>query len=123
MTDLTEGKRFDRVSGTWLDADEYERRRAEWEERAFQRRANQGDLCTPMVIHDGMKPVQSMTNGRMYDSKSAIRQEYKRAGVVEVGTDVPKKRSEPSLYEKKKAKEARKASIAKALSYCGFGAP
>lgn len=81
--------KYDRVSMTWLDDDEWERRTADREERVFQKRANQGELCAPMIITDGMRPVQSQADGRLYDSKSTLRQHYKQAGVVEVGNDVP----------------------------------
>lgn len=121
--DLTAGKKFDRVSQTWLDPEEYERRRIINEERAFMRGASQGQLCTPMIIKDGMKAVQSMTDGKMYDSKSALRKEYKRAGVIEVGNDVPTKQPQPTRDDKRRRREARKAAIGKALSYYGFGAP
>lgn len=120
--DLTAGKKFDRVSQTWLDPDEYERRRAIYEERAFMRGGNQGELCAPMVILDGHKPVMSMTNGKIYDSKSALRAEYKRAGVIEVGNDVPMKKAAPSRDERDRAKKERKAAIGRALSQTGFGA-
>lgn len=120
--DLTAGKKFDRVSGTWLEPDEYERRRAEWEERAFMRGANQGELCTPMVILDGYKPVMSMTNGKIYESKSELRKEYRRAGVLEVGSDVPMAKATPSRDERDRAKKERKAAIGRALSQTGFGA-
>lgn len=53
------------------------------ERRVVQR----SDFACPMVVTDSMPPVQSMTNGQMYDSKSAIRSEYRRAGVIEVGND------------------------------------
>lgn len=117
----TEGKKFCRVSLTWLDAAEHDRRTAIYEEMAFQRQTRQGELTTPMIIGDGMKPVQSMTNGLMYDSKSEIRKEYKRAGVVEVGNDVQTKRATPSRDEKDRVKNARKASVGRALSRAGFG--
>jgi len=123
MPDLTAGKKFDRVSGTWLEPQEYDRRMAEWEERAFMRRSSQGDLCAPMILRDDMRPVQSMTNGKLYDSKSNLRKEYRRAGVIEVGSDVPMKRPEPTRDEKKRARQARLASIGRALSQKGFGAP
>ena len=84
--------KYDRVSFTWVSDEEMARRDADREERLFQRKANQGELCTPMVIRDSMKPVQSMGNGRVYDSKSAIRAHYKRDGFEEVGNDVPKTR-------------------------------
>ena len=119
MTDLTKGKIFDRVSQTWLEPEEHRRRMDVYEEQAFQRRANQGELSAPMVLRDEMRPVQSMTNGQMYDSKSAIRAEYRRAGVVEVGNDVPKDKPKISWASEKKK---RKASIGRALSRAGFGA-
>lgn len=120
--DLTSGKKFDRVSQTWLEPDEYDRRRAVYEERAFMRGGNQGELCTPMVILDGHKPVMSMTNGKIYDSKSALRAEYRRAGVIEVGNDVPMQKAKPSRDERDRAKKDRKAAVGRALSKMGFGA-
>jgi hypothetical protein len=88
---------------------------------------NQAERAAPpvacMVIRDHMKPVMSMTNGKMYDAKSEIRKEYKRAGVVEVGNDVPTKKYEPSASEKAVAREKRKGVMARALSKAGFGAP
>lgn len=41
----------------------------------------------PYLATDGMSPVQSQLDGKMYDSKSALRATYKAAGVVEVGND------------------------------------
>jgi hypothetical protein len=120
--DLTVGKKLDRVTGTWMDPEAYDAMRAEYEERAFQRRGNQGQLSAPMVILDGHKPVMSMTNGQMYDSKSALRAEYKRAGVVEVGNDVPMKKAAPSRDERDRVKKERRAAVGKALSKMGFGA-
>jgi hypothetical protein len=123
MTDLTFGKKLDRVTGTWLEAAEFERRKAEYEERAFQRQASQGELCAPMVISDCQPHLQSQTNGKFYDSKSELRKEYRRAGVIEVGNDVPTKRATPSRDEREQRKKARRASVGKALSQAGFGAP
>jgi hypothetical protein len=119
----TAGKKYCRVSQTWLDAEEYDRRYANYDEMVFQRQPSQGQLCAPRIITDGMKPIQSMTNGQMYDSKSALRKEYKRANVIEVGNDVQMKKDEPSISEKQLAKERRKGSVARALSKAGFGAP
>ena len=44
-------------------------------------------LPCPRLASDVMDPVQSQVDGRMYDSKSAIRAHYKQAGVIEVGND------------------------------------
>jgi hypothetical protein len=50
-------------------------------------RGPRSSLPFPMVLSDTMEPVQSQLDGRIYDSKSAIRATYKNAGVIEVGTD------------------------------------
>ncbi|MDE4274755.1 hypothetical protein PXK58_08910 [Phaeobacter gallaeciensis] len=112
---------------TWLgqvvSQAEYDRLKAHYEERAFERRPTQGQLCAPMVISDGQKPIMSMTNGQIYDSKSQLRKEYRRAGVVEVGNDVQTKRAAPSRDERERRVKDRKASVGRALSRAGFGAP
>lgn len=87
---MRDGLVYSRADMTWLDPAEFERRRAEREERAFWRnRRRQGELCCPMVIRDGMDAVQSQVDGRLYDSKSTIRRHYREAGVIEVGSDGP----------------------------------
>ena len=59
-----------------------------WPEACTQRRkSDRADLPAPGIITDTMAPVQSMLDGRMYDSKRALRATYKAAGVVEVGND------------------------------------
>lgn len=45
------------------------------------------DLPAPRLASDIMEPVQSQATGKMYDSKSAIRAEYKRLGCIEKGND------------------------------------
>ena len=54
-----------------------------------------GDFPTPQVMRDGMDAVQSQTDGKMYDSKAALRREYKRANVVEVGNEVQRHDNTP----------------------------
>jgi hypothetical protein len=76
-------------------------------------------LPAPMVIGDAMPPVQSMLDGRMYESKSALRRTYREAGVTEVGNDVPM--SPPP--RPKADRKAVEASVSRALSKAGFGAP
>lgn len=44
-------------------------------------------LPFPHVMSDVMEPVQSMLDGKIYDSKSALRATYRAAGVTEVGND------------------------------------
>jgi len=110
-------------AGVLVSDDEYKRLRDHYEEVAFQRGGNQGELSCPMIISDGQRPLQSMADGKIYDSKSEMRKGYKQHGVEEVGNDVPTKKAEPSLYEKKRAKEKRRGAAARALSQAGFGAP
>lgn len=73
----------------------------------------------PMVIGDSMTPVQSMLDGKLYDSKAALRATYKAAGVVEVGND-------PAMYRKgpkpRADRKAIKAAVHKAFSRAGLGA-
>jgi hypothetical protein len=56
-------------------------------------------LPCPLVFSDEMPETQSMASGEVYTSKSAIRAEYKRLGMIEVGNDParhkPFKRSSP----------------------------
>jgi hypothetical protein len=49
--------------------------------------AKRSDLPCPRIASDIMPPVQSQVDGRMYDSKSAIRRSYKVHGVEEIGND------------------------------------
>lgn len=45
------------------------------------------DLPAPRIASDIMEPVQSMLDGQLYDSKSALRGTYRQAGMVEIGND------------------------------------
>lgn len=125
MTDLTKGKKFCRVSQTWLEPKEHARRYADYEERVFQKQPSQGELCAPMLLRDGMDTIQSMTNGKYYDSKSELRKEYRRAGVVEVGNECNELRAMPGKKRKevneRREKEVR-AAVETSLSQAGFGA-
>lgn len=86
-------ERYDRPAMAWIDAAEWQRRQWAREDAVFARQANQGELCTPMVIGDGLgKDLQSQVTGRWHDSKSTLRREYKQHGMVEVGTEKPKGR-------------------------------
>jgi hypothetical protein len=90
--DLRGSERWDNLAKAWVKADVWQEIQWLREEMAFQRKANQGELCCPNIISDGMKTVQSQVSGKYYDSKSAIRREYKETGMIEVGNDVPKTR-------------------------------
>ena len=46
------------------------------------------DMPLPYLSRYQIVPVQSMLDGRVYESKSELRATYKAAGVREIGTDV-----------------------------------
>lgn len=54
---------------------------------------------SPYVISDGMDPIRSQADGRMYDSKSAYARAVKAAGAEIIGSDpVPRRPPEmPSM--------------------------
>lgn len=101
---------LDESIGKLVPADEYQ--------RPTGKRSN---LKSPMIMGDSMQPVQSMLDGKMYDSKSALRATYKAAGVIEVGNDSsitdPKPRAKT-----KPDKKAVRATVEKAFSRAGLGA-
>jgi hypothetical protein len=45
------------------------------------------DLPCPQVLSDAMDAVQSQVTGKFYESKSALRAEYKATGHIEKGND------------------------------------
>lgn len=124
MSHGTAGKVFDRVAMTWREPDEMAAIRAQREERAFLRRLNQGELACPAVISDTMRPVQSMLDGQMYDSKSRLRRTYREGGVEEVGNDASIGRVDRVDAEKQRRKresdrqerEAVKAAVERGIS-------
>lgn len=67
-------------------------------------------LPCPRIITDSMDPVQSMLDGRVYDSKSRLRQTYKAAGVIEVGND------RPAPKQRKSDRKGIRESLMKAKS-------
>jgi hypothetical protein len=60
-------------------------------------------LTCPYLISDTMDPVQSQLDGRMYTSKSRLRETYKSAGVTEVGNDPARFRKPPQVKPDRKA--------------------
>ena len=70
--------------------------------RVDTRQPARSDLPIPMISRDQMDPVQSMLDGKMYDSKSALRSTYRQAGVIEVGNDPArfKRKEKPKLDER-----------------------
>lgn len=98
------GERFiyDRIQGCVVPLSEYERPEPQ---RSF--------FPAPMISTDSMAPVQSMLDGKMYDSKSAIRATYKQAGMVEVGNDPARHRPH---VKPKPDRSAIKATVEKATA-------
>ena len=43
----------------------------------------------PMLIRDDQPPLKSMADGRIYESKSAMRRGYRERGYEELGNDAP----------------------------------
>lgn len=86
-----------------------------------ERNWNRSDFSAPMVITDTMDPVQSMLDGKLYDSKAALRATYRRAGVVEVGNDPSVLEPKPFQRPKPDRKEIQ-AAVGKAFSQAGLGA-
>lgn len=93
-----------------------------WPEECFEDQDDKrSSLASPTFIRDCMDPVQSMVDGKQYDSKSALRASYKANGVVEVGDDSSV--LNPKRAPKKKPKRDEvKASVDKAFSRAGLGA-
>lgn len=85
------------------------------------REHSRSTLPCPNIATDTMEPVQSMLDGKMYDSKANLRATYKAAGVTEVGNDSsvtnPKPYTPPAPDKK-----AVRASIEHAFSRAGLGA-
>lgn len=74
-------------------------------------------LPAPRLMADGMEPVQSMLDGKMYDSKSQLRSTYRAAGVTEVGNDVVTERAPV----KRPSRQGVKAAVGRAWSKAGLG--
>ncbi|WP_119392723.1 hypothetical protein [Taklimakanibacter lacteus] len=64
-----------------------------------------------------MAPVQSMLDGKVYDSKAALRATYRAAGVTEVGND-------PALQRRARKPESFRKdvrnSVERAFARAGF---
>jgi hypothetical protein len=70
------------------------------------------DLPCPRIASDIMSPVQSQLDGKIYDSKSALRATYRSAGVIEVGNDPArlKPRQKPPVEDRAIADAVDKAA-------------
>jgi len=109
-------ERLCKVCGGWHDLDKpwpHNCQRVLWTQRSH--------LPAPGIIADGMEPVQSMLDGKMYDSKAHLRSTYKQAGVTEVGDDSSIMNPKPRP-KAKPDRESVRASVRKAASKAGLGA-
>jgi len=79
---------------------------------------NRSTLAAPHLLRDAMPPVKSMLDGKLYDSKSRLRQTYRAAGVTEVGNDVHMTPPAP----KRPRRADIKAAVGRAFSKAGLGA-
>jgi hypothetical protein len=102
-------QRFCKYCRGWHDLD------APWPDNCLpERNMKRADLPSPMLIIDTMQPVQSMLDGKMYDSKSALRATYKAAGVVEVGNDPQRYRPKPKpKVDRKQVKDSLERAAAR----------
>lgn len=113
---------FDKELGVWLDEEEYAFRKA-----IPQQLSKRSDLPAPMLMNDSMEPVQSMVDGKYYDSKRRLRETYKPSGnkegkrFVEVGDDRSITNPKPFRPQRPDRKEI-KAAVRTAFSKAGLGA-
>ncbi len=79
-------------------------------------------LAGPACISDTMEQgVQSMLDGKIYSSKSALRATYRQAGVTECGNDPAIMNPKP-FVRPKPDRAAIKAAVRRAASRVGLGA-
>jgi hypothetical protein len=71
-------------------------------------------LCAPSVISDSMPAIQSMVDGRMYDSKAAIRAGYREAGKRD-GREYAEVGNDPARHKKFTRQPTDKKAISEAV--------
>jgi|UniRef100_A0A6H1Z9X0 hypothetical protein len=114
-------ERLCRCCGGWHDLER-------WPHNCMpERNMAASDLPAPRIIGDSIEPTQSMVDGKLYTSKSALRSTYKPSGnkdgksYVEVGNDSSVTNPKPYVKPKPDRKEI-KAALGKAFSQAGLGA-
>ena len=79
-------------------------------------------LAAPNFVSDTMDGLQSQASGKMYDSKSELRKEYKALGMAEVGNDSsrlrPKKKDKPDRKKIHDAVQKAKARFERGERSC-----
>lgn len=58
-------------------------------EPLFLRGPRSHDVALPHFVSDKLWDVRGQHDGRVYDSKSALRAAYRRGGYTEIGNDAP----------------------------------
>lgn len=100
---------YDRAADRLVDAAEYRARKA--------REVAVSPLPFPMVQSDQIE-IKSMVDGKTYDSKSELRQSYRRGGYVEVGNEYLK--NEPKPPKPKVDRKGIKEAVGKAFARVGI---
>lgn len=80
------------------------------EPKAERLEPKRSDLPCPRLASDIMEPVQSQVSGRFYDSKSALRAEYRATGHIEKGNDKRPPWKMPRTPREKIRETVRKAA-------------
>jgi hypothetical protein len=76
---------------------------------------NRSDLAAPMIIRDTMSPTKGMHDGKIYESKRAMRQSYRDHGVIEVGNDSSVMNPQPRP-KRKPDRAGVRAAVSRAVS-------
>lgn len=77
----------------------------------FATRGPRSDRAAPMIIRDGMEPIQSMITGQMHDSKRAYYGEVRAHGCEIVGDDKAPFDNRPTEYKPQGVGESIKQAI------------
>lgn len=85
--------RWDRAAMAWVPADEWQRRQWDREDRAFARRANQGQICTPMLAKPWAGFVTGDPDNPTFIDDRGQRREYMRQNGLEDWDDGVGKRN------------------------------
>ncbi|MEL6758103.1 MAG: hypothetical protein AAFP81_16855 [Pseudomonadota bacterium] len=94
-------ERYCKVCGGWHDLEA-------WPIECMpERNKSRSELPSPMLIRDEMSPLMGMHDGKMYDSKSALRASYKAHGVIEVGNDSSVMKPQPRKPKRPDRKSIR----------------
>lgn len=81
----------------------------EWpDECVTAARSLRADLALPGIVTDGMKPLQSQVDGRIYDKRSDLMAHYKASGVRIV--DPGEKPPAPEKTTRKEVRDMLKAA-------------